>query len=201
MRTIIAILVAANLFIAGCKEQGKPVTPQTQMQADLKQAANELNKQIDVFSANVKGATTVLREEMPGITQKVSELLVEFQKLGQEMEKSLASLELQTPQQPQEVAPTTIVVSLGKNALISLESNHTTGFMWQLARPVDATILQPIDTEYITSQTGRIGVGGKEVWSFKTLNKGSAEVSLVYVRPWEKDRPPSRQAAFVIIVK
>jgi predicted secreted protein len=202
MKTIMIILVAANIFILGCKvEEKKPVPQETQVQADVKQAADELNKQIDVLSANLKGTTAVLKEEMPGIVQKVQELIAELQVAGNEIEKSLGSIAPQAAEQPQAVALKTIEVPLGKNALISLESNHTTGYMWQLAKPLDKDILELINTQYITTETGLIGAGGKEAWNFKALKKGSTEVSLVYVRPWEKDKPPARQAAFVIIVK
>jgi predicted secreted protein len=94
-----------------------------------------------------------------------------------------------------------IEVNLGGNAVITLEANHTTGFRWQLAKDPDKSMLEFADTQYITEETGLIGSGGQEVWTFKTLKKGKTEVALEYVRPWEKDTPPAREAAFVIIIK
>lgn len=104
-------------------------------------------------------------------------------------------------QQAQKPSPTTIEVSLGEDAVITLDANHTTGFRWQLAKPLETDVLEFSNTEYISSNTGLIGSGGKEVWTFKTLKKGKAEISLIYVQPWDKDKPPARQATFVIIVK
>jgi len=104
-------------------------------------------------------------------------------------------------QQGQNPSLTTIEVSLGEDAVITLEANHTTGFSWQLAKPLEGDLLEFVDTKYIPAETGLIGSGGEEVWTFKTLKKGKAEVCLKYVQPWEKDKPPARQATFVIIVK
>ena len=103
--------------------------------------------------------------------------------------------------QEQGVPATTIEVNLGEDAVISLEANHTTGFSWQLAKPLEGDLLEFVDTKYIPAETGLIGSGGEEVWTFKTLKKGKTEISLIYVQPWEKDKPPARQATFVIIVK
>ena len=95
----------------------------------------------------------------------------------------------------------TIEVSLGQDAVITLEANHTTGYQWQLAKPLEGDLLEFVDTKYIPAETGLIGSGGEEVWTFKTLKKGKAEVCLKYVQPWEKDKPPARQATFMIIIK
>jgi inhibitor of cysteine peptidase len=104
-------------------------------------------------------------------------------------------------QQGQKPSSTTIEVSLGEDAVITLEANHTTGFSWQLAKPLEGDLLELSDSKYIPTETGLIGSGGKEVWTFKTLKKGKTEVSLKYVQPWEKDKPPAREATFVIIIK
>ena len=94
MKTIMVILVAANIFIAGCKPQEKKVVPkEDEMTAEIRQAADQLNKQIDVLSADLKGTTTVLKTEMPGIVTKVQELIVELKQVGQEIEKSLNKIE------------------------------------------------------------------------------------------------------------
>jgi len=104
-------------------------------------------------------------------------------------------------QQGQNPSATTIEVSLGEDAVITLEANHTTGFSWQLAKPLESDLLELSGSQYLPDNTGLIGAGEKEVWTFKTLKKGKTEVSLKYVRPWEKDTPPAREAKFVIIIK
>ncbi|MDD5044222.1 MAG: protease inhibitor I42 family protein [Candidatus Omnitrophica bacterium] len=101
----------------------------------------------------------------------------------------------------QKTASTSIEVNLGENAVISLEANHTTGYSWQLTDPIDKDILELVDSKYIASNTGLIGSGGKEVWTFKTLKKGKTEVSLKYTQPWDKNTPPAKETTFIIIVK
>ena len=104
--------------------------------------------------------------------------------------------------QETEVLPkTTIEVALGENAVITLESNHTTGFRWELAAPLDRTKLEFVDTNYVTGGSGLMGAGGQEVWTFKTINSGTTEVALKYVQPWEKNKPPAREATVVVVIK
>ena len=99
------------------------------------------------------------------------------------------------------VSSTTIEVNLGEDAVITLDANHTTGFSWQLAKPLDTDMLKFSETKYITSNSGLLGAGGQEVWIFKTLKKGKTEIALKYVQPWEKNVAPAREAKFTVIIK
>ncbi len=104
--------------------------------------------------------------------------------------------------QETEILPkATVEVTLGQNAVITLESNHTTGFRWELAAPLDRTKLEFVDTNYVTGGSGLIGAGGQEVWTFKTINSGTTEVALKYIQPWEKNKPPAREATVVVVIK
>ena len=95
------------------------------------------------------------------------------------------------PRQPIEVKP-------GQEFVISIESNPTTGYAWELAEPLDKNILELLKTEYILGET-RIGAGGKEEWIFKAQGKGRTNIHLKYVRSWEKDKPAVREAVFVVV--
>lgn len=94
-----------------------------------------------------------------------------------------------------------IQINLGENVVITLDANHTTGFSWQLAKPLDKNKLRFIKMEYVTGGTKLIGGGGEEVWTFQTLNKGQTEIDLKYVRPWEKDTPAAKETKFVVIIQ
>ena len=37
-----------------------------------------------------------------------------------------------------------------------------------------------------------LGAPGRTAWSFKAVGKGRAYISLHYLRPWEKNKPPAR---------
>lgn len=94
-----------------------------------------------------------------------------------------------------------IEVAVGTDFSITLESNRTTGYEWQIAESLHKDMLQLAGSEYIRDKTSLVGAGGKEVWTFKALKAGEAAISFKYVRPWERDIFPVKQEVFVIIVK
>lgn len=94
-----------------------------------------------------------------------------------------------------------VVTKPGEEFKVTFNSNRTTGYEWQLAKPLDANIVEFVSSEY-KSGLGRImGEPGKEVWTFRAVGPGKATVYLKYVRPWEKDAVPANAQAFVVTVK
>lgn len=71
--------------------------------------------------------------------------------------------------------------------VVSLCSNPTTGFQWnETAQISDPAVLQQYEHNFVPpEQTGLVGAAGKDVWTFKPLEKGTATVSMEYSRPWE----------------
>ncbi len=57
------------------------------------------------------------------------------------------------------------------------------------------------EKKYEESRTRMVGAGGREVWTFRAVGRGECKIGLKYVRPWEKDVPPVREAVFQVIVK
>jgi inhibitor of cysteine peptidase len=82
----------------------------------------------------------------------------------------------------------TVKVALGGSLQVALNSNHTTGYSWELNQISDTTILEKVSNTYETPQaTGEkplVGAGGKELWNFKALKKGTAAISMEYSQPW-----------------
>ena len=89
----------------------------------------------------------------------------------------------------------------GENFTISLESNPTTGYSWQLKKPLDEKFVQLVGSEYVPSRTDLVGAGGTEKWTFRAVKKGTTRLSLKYVRPWEKDKPAVEEKTFLVRVK
>jgi predicted secreted protein len=56
-------------------------------------------------------------------------------------------------------------------------------------------------SKYTPSATDRVGAGGVEKWTFVAIKKGTTRISLKYVRPWEKDKPPVEEKTFLIKVR
>ncbi len=98
------------------------------------------------------------------------------------------------PGKPVSVAPG------GKFALV-LESNRTTGYRWERSAPADAAILKFIESQYREPETGLPGAGGKDVLIFEAVGKGSIEIPLKYIRPWEKNVPPAKTVTFRVQVE
>lgn len=105
--------------------------------------------------------------------------------------------DLQDPDSPSEV---TIQMTVRKSFVVTLESNKTTGYEWQLAKPLDRNTLKFVSSKYVAGDSNLIGAGGKEEWTFMALKPGKTTISLKYVRPWEKDAPPAKKVTFVVVI-
>jgi inhibitor of cysteine peptidase len=92
-----------------------------------------------------------------------------------------------------------IATSPGQEFNISLKSNRTTGFLWQLASPVDEAVVKLVGSDYKAPQSRLQGAGGTEVWTFRATGRGQTTIAMKYVRPWEKNVPPARTATFKIV--
>lgn len=93
-----------------------------------------------------------------------------------------------------------IEVLMGQKFAITLHANATTGYRWQLAKPLDNSIVEHLGNEYLKPRTRLVGAGGKEVWKFKALGRGKTIIAMKYIRPWEKDIPPVENVQFQIVV-
>jgi len=123
----------------------------------------------------------------------------------QSLQSELRILQLQFEEAVSEylVSDTHIEVEKGQKFTIILESNPTTGFGWQLAKPLDESIVKFIDSEFRTLATKfppPPGTGGIEIWTFEAIGVGTTEVFMEYLRPWE-DAPPEKEQTFIVIVK
>jgi inhibitor of cysteine peptidase len=92
-------------------------------------------------------------------------------------------------------------VQVGKQFRITLESNQTTGYRWQLARPLDQGVVKLVSSRYIGPAKQIPGAGGKEVWVFKAVGRGKTRIHLEYVRPWEKGEAPVKTASYSVVVR
>ncbi len=95
---------------------------------------------------------------------------------------------------------TNITVEEGKEFIIKLDSNGTTGYKWALSKDLEADFIQLVKSEYKTPENAAVGTGGTESWQFKPLKKGESEIKLKYARPWEKDIAPIKELTFKIKV-
>lgn len=98
-------------------------------------------------------------------------------------------------------AETKISAKVGQEFSVSLESNPSTGYKWDLESALDESKILKVRSEYVPSGSNRIGAAGKEVWVFKALSPGDYAIKMKYARPWEKDTAPAKTATFEVSVR
>ena len=103
----------------------------------------------------------------------------------------------------QDASGKTQEMKAGQVLCISLKGNPTTGYQW-VANPVDGNAVEQVgDVEYVPDRAaqGLVGVGGTFHAFFRAVQVGKAKVSLQYVRPWEKNKPPAETFSLEITVQ
>lgn len=89
----------------------------------------------------------------------------------------------------------------GKQFSITLDSNPTTGYHWELVDLPNEDVVKLVGNAYRGPEaTKLLGAGGKEIWTFKAVGRGEATIRMKYVRPWEKGAPPEKTAEFAVTV-
>jgi predicted secreted protein len=97
--------------------------------------------------------------------------------------------------------PSTIEAKVGDTFTIPLEANHTTGYSWRLAQPLDPAILKQLSEKYDEDNSGRMGAGGVETWAFQAMAKGVTTLVFEYARPFDKNVPPAKTSKFKITIQ
>lgn len=95
----------------------------------------------------------------------------------------------------------TLHLDRGDTVTVQLISNPTTGFQWQFAAPpVDGKVMTLREDKFIPPQGQLCGAPGKRRLSFQAEGPGRTGVHLIYVRSWEKNRPPAKEFNLTVIV-
>ena len=82
----------------------------------------------------------------------------------------------------------TIKVKVGTVINISLEGNPTTGYLWEVTSK-NAPVLTLVKQEFKPGSK-LIGAGGTTTFQYRADKKGNTKVTVVYHRPWEKNKAP-----------
>jgi len=96
----------------------------------------------------------------------------------------------------------TVEAAVGTRIFVRLRGNPTTGYQWQFAKKPDPALTPLGDAQYAPDRQApvAIGAGGTFTFSFRAVRPGAATVRLVYVRPWEKDKPPEQTFTLAVQV-
>jgi len=95
-----------------------------------------------------------------------------------------------------------IELELGKLLVVTLESNPSTGYRWELVEDNESILKQFGEVEFKSSETGdppMVGAGGWEIFRFKAVSAGQMTLELVYHRSWE-DVEPLKTFSIQVIV-
>ncbi|CAK0765582.1 inhibitor of cysteine peptidase [Gammaproteobacteria bacterium] len=82
--------------------------------------------------------------------------------------------------------------SKDKKIKLVLESNPSTGYLWQFVGSTDKVLVQEGETEF--EQRGLVGAPAKQTIWLKAVKEGYTEVTLTYQRPWEQKDQKDYQA-------
>lgn len=94
----------------------------------------------------------------------------------------------------------TLVVAVGDTLAVSLASNPTTGYEWEVLT-IDPVILRFDGKSYAGSFPAAVGSGGAETLCFTALAQGSTQLALMYHRPFETGIPPLETFAISLEVQ
>jgi inhibitor of cysteine peptidase len=94
-----------------------------------------------------------------------------------------------------------VQAKVGQEFEVKLEANHTTGYRWDLVKPVDTNAVKLVSESYSSKVKGRVGAGGEETWRFKALKAGETPIGFKHVRPWETNAVPGKTTNFLVKVE
>jgi len=99
-----------------------------------------------------------------------------------------------------------VEVAVGGSLIVTLESNPTTGFKWELIEVTDQAVLELVESKYepgkeACQEPPVPGAGGTEIWSFKALKKGVTTLSMEYSQPWEGGMKAAKAFNLTVVVK
>ena len=93
-----------------------------------------------------------------------------------------------------------VTLDVGQTLTLTLKSNPTTGYQWQIAQ-LEEAVLKLSSYEYRADMPITIGSGGVDVWSFEAQAPGQTTLRLEYVRPWEEGKEPIQTFSVEVVVR
>jgi len=96
-----------------------------------------------------------------------------------------------------------ITLKVGEKFQVTLESNPTTGYQWDVDDVDESVLKQQGDSSYSaeTSNPNIVGSGGEETFTFEAVGTGNTTLKLVYHRPWEEGVEPVEIFTLRVVVE
>ena len=93
-----------------------------------------------------------------------------------------------------------VEMKAGQVLVVSLESNPTTGYAWEVVDFEDGALEQAGEPEF-KAETDRLGAGGVQTFRFKATKADEMEIKLLHHRTWEEDVEPLDTFVLQVVVK
>jgi inhibitor of cysteine peptidase len=93
-----------------------------------------------------------------------------------------------------------VSLAKGQVLVVTLESNPTTGYSWEVVG-LDGAFLRQVGEAEFQAQSDLIGAGGVEILRFEAAATGQVDLKMVYHRPWEKGVEPLQTFAVQVTVR
>jgi inhibitor of cysteine peptidase len=94
-----------------------------------------------------------------------------------------------------------VTLSPGDSLIVTLDSNPSTGFAWSISGITDEDVADDVSNEYQGSDSGMMGAGGQEIWTFEARDEGSSTIEMQYSRSWETGVEPAATFNVTVVVK
>ncbi|MFA5056289.1 MAG: protease inhibitor I42 family protein [Dehalococcoidia bacterium] len=94
-----------------------------------------------------------------------------------------------------------IELSPGDSLIVTLDSNPSTGYAWSISEIGDEAVIDDVSNEFVGADTGMVGAGGQEVWTFEAIDEGTSTIEMQYSRSWETDVEPVETFIVTVVVK
>lgn len=93
-----------------------------------------------------------------------------------------------------------VALQSGDSLAITLDSNPSTGYSWQLSGLKRAILHQQGEPEYTPPAQPLPGAGGQQTFQFVAVGVGRATLKLVYKRPFEPKAAPAEIFSIQVVV-
>jgi inhibitor of cysteine peptidase len=97
-----------------------------------------------------------------------------------------------------------VEVRVGQVLVLTLESNPTTGYSWEIVEVNDSVLRRAGEPEFKAASEqdpAPLGAGGVEVFRFEAVGAGETRLELVYHRPWEEGVEPLETYSVEVVVR
>jgi len=93
-----------------------------------------------------------------------------------------------------------VELAMGQVLTVTLESNPTTGYRWEITE-LDEQVLASMGEAEYQPGSNLVGASGMEILRFKAVNEGHTSLDLAYRRPWEQDVEPLELFSLQVVVR